>query len=58
MKLAPIADKVAEGMKGEHVDWDTVRDACDLTTNSDLPASVLDRLANMTMRRLEKYAFS
>lgn len=57
MKLAHLADEIARKRMGEHLDWDTLRDICDVRTRSELPPSLLDRLTDMTMRRLERNAW-
>lgn len=60
MKLAHIADRVAaEFHRGVPCNpylggYDAIRDACDGATGGELSTSMLDRLADMVARRLDK----
>ena len=60
MKLAAIADQIVAGIKYPDelksngvLDWDRVRDACDIATGSNLCTSYLNKLADMVQRRLD-----
>lgn len=52
-KLSPIADRVME-QTTIHTSWESLRDLCDQMSGGKLPMSLLDKLTDMTQRRLRK----
>jgi hypothetical protein len=55
MKLALIADRVAQSLTAQQntaLDWDAIRDHCDMATGSDLECYALDMLTDMVAARI------
>jgi hypothetical protein len=55
MKLAPIADRVAESLAAQQntaLDWDAIREHCDMASGGDLDCYPLDLLTDMVAARI------
>ena len=55
MKLAPNADQVAQSLTAHQntpLDWDAIREHCDMASGGDLDCYPLDLLTDMVAARL------